>query len=52
MKLVYCETIKRELKIKHISECRYDERLKTKVEESTCLSDTELVYYLKMLIMN
>jgi hypothetical protein len=28
--------------MKPISECRYDERLKTKVEESTRLSDTGL----------
>jgi hypothetical protein len=33
--VVYYETIKRELKIKPISECRCDERLKTKTEEST-----------------
>ncbi len=35
--VVYYESIKREVKIKPISECRCDERLKTKVEESTCL---------------
>jgi hypothetical protein len=34
--------IKRELKIRPISECRCDERLKTKAEESTLLSDTWL----------
>jgi hypothetical protein len=33
----FYETIKRELKIKPISECRCDERLKTKTEESTRL---------------
>ncbi len=38
----YFETIKWELKIKPISEYRCDERLKTKVEESTRLSDTVL----------
>ncbi len=38
-KQVYYETIKRELQIKPISECRYDERLETKTEESTLLSD-------------
>ena len=38
--VVYYETIKRELKIKPISECRCDERLKTKDEESTSLSET------------
>ncbi len=35
--VVYYESIKRELKIKPISECRCDERLKIKAEESTCL---------------
>jgi hypothetical protein len=34
------ETIKREFKKKPITECRWDERLKTKTEESTRLSDT------------
>jgi hypothetical protein len=32
--------MKRELKINPISECRWDERRKTKPEESTHLSDT------------
>jgi hypothetical protein len=41
--VVYYETIKREVKIKPISECRCDERLKTKPEVSTCLSDTGLI---------
>ncbi len=36
--LLFYETIKRELQIKPISECRCDERLKTKAEESTRLS--------------
>jgi hypothetical protein len=40
--VVYYETIKREVKIKPISECRCDERLKTQPEESTRLSDTGL----------
>ena len=35
--IVYYETIKRELMTRPIYECRCDERLKTKVEESTCL---------------
>ena len=39
---VYYETIKREIKIKPISECRCDERLKTKSEESTRLVFTGL----------
>ena len=39
---VYYESIKRELKTKLICECRYDERLKTKVEESTHLTYTVL----------
>ena len=34
------ESITREVKIKPISECRCDERLKTKPEESTRLTDT------------
>ncbi len=38
--VVYYETIKRQPKIKPNSECRCDERLKTKVEESTLLSDS------------
>jgi hypothetical protein len=42
VKFVYYETINRELKIKPIPECRYDERLKTETEESTRLSDTGL----------
>jgi hypothetical protein len=42
---VYYETINREIKIKPISECRCDERLKTKVEESTSLSDNGFVHY-------
>ena len=41
-KFVYYETISRELKIKPISECRYDERLKSKVEESSRLVHTGL----------
>ena len=42
VKLVYYETIKRDPKIKANSECRCDERLKTKVEESTRLLYTGL----------
>jgi hypothetical protein len=40
--IVYYETIKRQPKIKPHSECRCDERLKTKTEESSHLSDTGL----------
>jgi hypothetical protein len=40
---VYYESIKRELKIKPIYECRCDERLKTKAEESTRLAYTGLL---------
>jgi hypothetical protein len=40
---VYYESIKRELKTKPIYECRSDERLKTKAEESTRLSYTGLL---------
>ena len=40
--IVYYESIKRDLKTKLIYECRCDERLKTKVEESTRLASTAL----------
>jgi hypothetical protein len=42
---VYYESIKRELKTRPIyhRECRCDERLKTKPEESTCLTYTRLL---------
>ena len=46
---VYYESIKRELKIKPIYECRCDERLKTKAEESTRLACTGLVVELEHL---
>ncbi len=45
--VVYYESIKRELKTKPIYECRCDERLKTRVEESTRLACTQLVRELK-----
>ena len=41
--IVYYESIKTELKIRPIYECRCDERLKTKVEESTRLTYTGLL---------
>jgi hypothetical protein len=40
---VYYESIKREVKTRPIYECRCDERLKTKVEESTRLTCTGLL---------
>ncbi len=40
---VYYESIKRELKSRLIYECRCDERLKTKAEESTRLAYTGLL---------
>ena len=40
--LVYYESIKQELKIKPIPECRCEERLKTKAEESTLITYTGL----------
>ncbi len=54
---VYYESIKWDLNIKLISECRCDERLKTKVEESTRLTHTGLIGELehlkiKMRLMN
>ena len=42
MRVVYYESINRELKTKLMYECRCDERLKTKVEESTRLTCTVL----------
>jgi hypothetical protein len=42
-KIVYHESIKRELKRRLVHEYRYDERLKTKNEGSTRLGDTGLV---------
>jgi hypothetical protein len=47
--VVYYESRKRELKIKPISECRCDERLKTKSEESTRLGYTGLLGELEYL---
>jgi hypothetical protein len=41
--VVCYETRKRQLKIRPIYECRYDERLKTKVEEFTLLTYTGLI---------
>jgi hypothetical protein len=40
--LLYYESINRELQTRPINECRSDERLKTKVEEPTCLTCTGL----------
>ncbi len=42
VRVVYYESIKRELKTRPIYECRCDERLKTKAEESTRLAYTGL----------
>jgi hypothetical protein len=42
-KIVYYESLKREVKRRLIYEYRCDERLKTKNEESTRLGDTGLV---------
>lgn len=41
--VVYYESIKRESKTRPIYECRCDERLKTKTEESTLLVYTGLI---------
>ncbi len=46
---VYYESLKRELKTKPINECRCDERLKTRVEESTLLGCPRLVTELEHL---
>jgi hypothetical protein len=42
-RVVYYESMKRELKTRPIYECRCDERLKTKTEESTRLAYTGLL---------
>ena len=47
--VVYYETIKPELKTRPINTCLFDERLKTKVEESMCLVYTGLIGELKHL---
>jgi hypothetical protein len=44
---VYYESMK--LKTRPLYECRYDERLKTKAEESTCLTYTVLIGELEYL---
>jgi hypothetical protein len=41
-RIVYYETIKREVKTRPIKECRFDERLKIKDDESTGLIYTGL----------
>jgi hypothetical protein len=47
--VVYYESIKRELKIRPIYECRCDERLQTKTKDFTCLTYTGLVVELEHL---
>ncbi len=47
--IVYYESIKRELKIRGIYECRCDERLQTKTKEFTCLTYTGLIVELEHL---
>jgi hypothetical protein len=47
--VVYYESIKRELKIRCIYECRCDERLPTKTKEFTLLAYTGLVVELEHL---
>jgi len=47
--VVYYESIKRELKIRCIYECRCDERLQTNTKEFTCLTYTGLVVELEHL---
>jgi len=47
--VVYYESIKRELKIKSIYECRCDERLQTKTREVTRLAYTGLAVELENL---
>ncbi len=47
--VVYYESMKRDLKTRPLYECRCDERLKTKAEESTCLGYTVLLGELEYL---
>jgi hypothetical protein len=47
--VVYYESLNRELKSKPINECRCDERLQTRVEESTRLACPRLVAELEHL---
>ena len=52
--VVYYESLKREVKTKPIKECRCDERLQTRVDESTRLACPRLVAeleYLKMYVL-
>jgi len=49
MSVVYYESIKRELKIRSIYECRCDDRLQTKTKELTRLTYTGLVVGLEHL---
>ncbi len=42
-KILYYESIKRELKTRPINECRCDERLKSQAEESTRLTYNGLI---------
>jgi hypothetical protein len=47
--LFIIKSIKRELKTRHIYDCRYDERLKPKDDESTYLGYTGLLEELEYL---
>ncbi len=47
--VVYYESIKREIKIRCIYDCRYDERLQTKTKEFTHLTHTGRVVELEHL---
>jgi hypothetical protein len=50
--LLYNESIKRDLQTRPINECRGDERLKTKTEESTRLVHTGNVVYYESITKN
>jgi hypothetical protein len=52
MGVVYYESIKGDLKIRCIYECRCDERLQSKTKEFTCLTSTGLVVEGWLFIMN
>jgi hypothetical protein len=43
VRFVYYESMKREIKTRPIYDCRCDERLKTKAEETVCLTYTGLL---------
>jgi hypothetical protein len=49
VQVVYYESMKRKLQTRPVYDCRYDERLKPKDDESTCLAYTGLIEELEYL---